>query len=58
MSLLVGLCKADESLPGNRQELRDCVAVLEAEAAAHQQRVQAGDLDDDAFKALFTPKKK
>lgn len=58
MSMLVGLCKADEALPGSRQELRDCVAVLEAEAAVHAQRVQAGALDDDAFKALFKPKKK
>ena len=58
MSLLVGLCKADESLPGSKQELRDCVAVLETEAAARNQRVQASDLDGEAFKALIQSQKK
>ena len=53
MSLLVGLCRADEALPGNRQELRDCMAVLQKQADGQGTQIQAGALDDDAFKALF-----
>jgi len=58
MSLLVGLCKADESLPGNRQELRDCIAVLQQAADAQNGHIRASDLDGEAFKALIQSQKK
>ena len=59
LSLLVGVCKTDEGLPGSKAELNDCIAVLESEREKQKRRaVQAGTLDDASFAALFQPNKK
>ena len=58
LGLFVGICKADETLPGTKAELNDCIATLQSEQEKQSKAVlQAGTLDDASFAALFQPNK-